>query len=399
MAEGIEVREGKNGRKSYRASVWSPNDEKLVRKTFPTLAAAKSWRRDAAAEMAAGRLRPPSPLTVEEAADELLDGMRTGAIISKGGRPYKPSTIRSYKTALRDRVLPALGGRRVSELRRADVNEFVKKLQQDRLSGSTIKNTLDPLRVILREARDSEIIATDPLAGLRLPSDEVKRDRIATPEEANVLIEALPPEDRALWASAFFAGLRRGELRALRVSDLDVAKAEIAVERTWDDSGVPVTPKSEAGRRRVPMFDLLRGYLIDHLLDCRRGGEDLVFGRTASDPFTPSTVRNRALAAWEDAGLEPIGLHECRHSFASMLIDAGGNPKALQEALGHASIQMTWDRYGHLMPGGREELRERLDGYLSRRLGASTADQGQPTGVAGPHLGSRSRVGGPHHAS
>ncbi len=92
-----------------------------------------------------------------------------------------------------------------------------------------------------------------------------------------------------------------------------------------------------------------------------------------AEPFVPSTVRNRALAAWESAGMEPIGLHECRHSFASMLIDAGGNPKALREALGHASIQMTWDKYGHLMPGGREELRERIDCYLRDRLNSANA--------------------------
>lgn len=100
----------------------------------------------------------------------------------------------------------------------------------------------------------------------------------------------------------------------------------------------------------------------------------IVFGRTAADPFVPSTIRNRALAAWEAADLRPIALHECRHSFASMLIDAGGNAKALQDALGHASIQMTWDKYGHLMPGGRDELRVRLDSYLSARLsGAAKA--------------------------
>ena len=68
MAEGIEVRKGQKGRKSYRASVWSARDEKLIRKTFPTLAAAKSWRRDALVELEKGRLRPPDPQTIEEAA-------------------------------------------------------------------------------------------------------------------------------------------------------------------------------------------------------------------------------------------------------------------------------------------------------------------------------------------
>ena len=127
-----------------------------------------------------GRLRPLSPLTIEEAADELLDGMRTGVISADSGLPYRPTTIGSYEKALRLRVLPALGAMKVSELRRADAKALVEGLQETGLSGSTIRNTLDPLRVILREARDSEIIATDPLAGLRLPSDGVKWDRVAT---------------------------------------------------------------------------------------------------------------------------------------------------------------------------------------------------------------------------
>lgn len=120
-------------------------------------------------------------------------------------------------------------------------------------------------------------------------------------------------------------------------------------------------------------LESLRSYLTAHLIDNRRGGEDLVFGRGATKPFTPSTIRNRALAAWGKASLDRICLHECRHSFASMLIEAGGNAKALQEALGHASIQMTWDKYGHMMPGGRDELRERLDSYLSERLSAAAS--------------------------
>lgn len=80
--------------------------------------------------------------------------------------------------------------------------------------------------------------------------------------------------------------------------------------------------------------------------------------------------RNRALALSEAVGHDPTVLHECRHSFPSMLIQARGNAKALQKALGHASIQMTWDRYGHMMPGGRDELRERLDSYLLTKLSA-----------------------------
>jgi integrase len=78
-----------------------------------------------------------------------------------------------------------------------------------------------------------------------------------------------------------------------------------------------------------------------------------VFGRSAGLPFSPKTLAQRASRAWEAAALRPIGLHECRHTFASLMIAAGVNAKALQTFMGHASITITLDRYGHLFPGAR----------------------------------------------
>lgn len=118
-----------------------------------------------------------------------------------------------------------------------------------------------------------------------------------------------------------------------------------------------------------------------------RDADDLVFGATADQSFYPSSVRRRALAGWgwkytrggpqstlvqarEDA-LTPIGLHEARHTFASVMIAAGCNAKALSKIMGHASIAITFDVYGHLMPGGESEARERVDSYLAGFDGGS----------------------------
>jgi integrase len=109
-------------------------------------------------------------------------------------------------------------------------------------------------------------------------------------------------------------------------------------------------------------------YLDEHLLTTGRSGDDLALGRTASDPFVPSTVSHRADVAWKAAGLERITLHRCRHTFASMVIAAGENPKAVQEFMGHATITMTFDLYGHLFPGSRDEARARMDAYLEAQL-------------------------------
>ena len=91
-----------------------------------------------------------------------------------------------------------------------------------------------------------------------------------------------------------------------------------------------------------------------------------MFGLTATAPFAPTALSKRAASAWRIAGLDQITLHECRHTFASLMIAAGVNAKALSTYMGHANISITLDRYGHLMPGNEEEAAGLLDAYLER---------------------------------
>ena len=105
-----------------------------------------------------------------------------------------------------------------------------------------------------------------------------RRERFASPEEAAALIAPLSKHDRALWGTAFFAGLRRGGLQALRWEDVDLASAVLLVERAWDEKAREfVGPKSAAGRRTVPLAGVLRDHLLAHKLDSERT-DGLVFG-------------------------------------------------------------------------------------------------------------------------
>jgi len=206
----------------------------------------------------------------------------------------------------------------------------------------------------------------NPCTHLRLPAVRGRRERIASPEEAEQLLAALPERDRAIWATALYAGLRRGELMALRWEQVDLAAGVIRVERAYDEKErVEVEPKSRAGHRTVPIVGALRDVLVDHKARERRDA-GLVFGSTAETPFQPSNVWRRAQTAWKQAGLKPIGLHEARHTFASVLIAAGVNAKAITTYMGHASIQTTYDLYGKLMPGSESEATALVDAYLAR---------------------------------
>jgi integrase len=313
---------------------------------------------------------------------EFVDGMKAGTVRPKGREAYKPNTIRSYERALRVHIASSAVGRlSVGEVRRQDLQGLADDLLASGLVVGTVSNIFNPIQAFYRRAVDRDDLPVNPAEGIDLPTGRSQRPtRIASAAEAAALLAALRREDRAVWATAFYSGLRRGELQALRCCDLDFEASLIRVERGWDQEEGAIDPKSRSGRRAVPMLAVLRRYLEADLTRTGRTGEDLAFGRTSGAAFVPSTIDNRAKDAWsthndrarEDgdaAGsdpelLRPITLHECRHTFASLLIDAGANPKAVQIFMGHSKIQTTFDIYGHLLPGSHDEVRERMDAYL-----------------------------------
>jgi integrase len=362
--------------------VFSPRDNKKIRKAFPTIGQAKAWRSEAAGAVRRGALKAASPITLREAAATWIAGAEEGIVRTRSGDPYKPSALRGYKRALEKRILPELGARKLADVRRADVQDLADRLLGEGLDPSTIQNVLMPLRVICRRAVARGELLVNPTSGLELPTPRGRRERIASPDEGATLLAALPDRDRALWATAMYAGLRHGELLALRWDDVDLDAGIIRVERSYDPQAkVTIEPKSRSGKRTVPIPKVLRGHLMAHRL--REGrSTGLAFGRTADTPFHHSTIHERAQMAWKAASkaraqqeldpLRPIGLHECRHTFASLMIAAGVNAKTLSTYMGHVSVTITLDRYGHLLPGNEEEAATLLDAYLDRSTGAHT---------------------------
>jgi integrase len=275
---------------------------------------------------------------------------------------------------------------------------IVDRLVAAGLSGSKVRNAIMPLRVIVRHAIEDDELTVNPTAHLRLPQAAQGRDRAATPDEAGQLLDALPDGLRALWATAFFAGLRRGELREFRWSDVDDAVTVLHVRRGRDDQEGAISTKNRRARK-VPVGGALRRHLLEHKARTGRRGDDLVFGRTPSEPFTPSHVRKQALEAWAAAAvgafltrrplpieLKPIGLHECRHTYVSMMHAAGCSLEEIGDYVGHSGVYMT-DRYRHLLEGQREKAADRLDAFLA---GAPAGAQGrQPAWLRGSELASR----------
>jgi integrase len=182
--------------------------------------------------------------------------------------------------------LPDLGGAKLSEIRRADVQALIDRLMTEGHGASTIRNTLLPLRVIFRRALVRGEVAVNPTMGVELPAVRGRRDRIASPSEAARLLAALD-RHQALWATAVYAGLRRGELQALAWSDVHLDDGVIRVRASWDQMEGRIAPKTKAGTRAVPIAAVLDA----HIRELRRtsGGVGLVFGRTWRDPVLRST--------------------------------------------------------------------------------------------------------------
>jgi len=378
----------------WEAFVYSKRDGKKIRKSFPTKGAAIQWRDDSRSAVRKRIMRAPTSMTLSEAAQTWLDGARAGTILPRSKKPYKPATIRGYERSLRLHVLPELGYRKLSEIEHGELQEFVNTLITQGHSPGLINCVIGPVRCIFRYAIKKKEwgIAINQTTGLELPADDSGRERAAPPEECAKLLGALT-RDRALWATAMYSGLRRGELQALRVENIDLAAGVIYVHYGWDQYEGEIETKNHE-RRKVPIAGRLRDYLDEHLLglEWRERPDGLVFGVEPRKPFVPMSVGERAGRAWgwkqvpnpeRDASpakiwvkartdaLQRITPHECRHTFASLMIEAmkeakAFNPKALSTYMGHADISITYDTYGHLFPGNEEEAAGLLDSYLDR---------------------------------
>jgi hypothetical protein len=249
MATGITTRHSRTCRSrgdddgacncdpGYEAWAWSARDERKIHRTFPTYAAARSWRASAKRQIDHGALRAPTATTLREAAEMWLAGADSGEVRNRSGDPYKPATVRGYRQALHDHVLPLLGSAKLSAITTSDLQVLVDRWQAEPTAASTIRNRIKPLQAIYRRAKSRGGLPVNPTQDLELPAPRPSEVEIVTPDEATKLLAALPVADRPLWGTALYAGLRYGELRALRWGDVDAAGGKIEGLRVLGSQG------------------------------------------------------------------------------------------------------------------------------------------------------------------
>jgi len=321
------------------------------------------------------------------------------------------STIDQYEDHLEHHISPYLGRVRLSRLSAPMVREF-----EDRLAAGTpppgeltgrprssamVRKVRGSLGSILADAQERGLVARNVVRELRIGRRKRGTEQrgnklkvgvdIPTPDEVRkILALATPGRWRTLLLVAVFCGLRSSELRGLRWTDVDLAKGELHVRQRADKYNVIGKPKSEAGERTIPIPSKVLAELREWKLQCPYSELGLAFPTRAGKILTHvSIIRHGVIPAVTAAGvtvrtgrtkdghpiLEPkyAGLHSFRHFFASWCINRevdGGcelPAKIVQERLGHATIGMTLDRYGHLFPRGDDTAE--LDAAASTLLG------------------------------
>ncbi|MGH8507102.1 MAG: tyrosine-type recombinase/integrase [Gammaproteobacteria bacterium] len=334
--------------------------------------------RKAAERRLAERVRAIGRGTYQAPSEAIDFGTLAESFLAHSKGRVRATTLKDYEGEFRRNLLPHFGGWRVRAIRRADVEAFRSRLIEENGTGTrTVNKCIGLLGSLCRYAIRHEWIEANPAEGAKLRassrrSHDLLEANILTPPEISRLLEAIQGRDRVLFMAAILTGLRQGELLGLQWGDIDWLNRQIMVRRSYT-AGRFYEPKTPSSRRKVDIPEGLVAALREWRLACPLGDHDLVFPNGAGKPESQSNVLKRGFyPALRRAGLRRIRFHDLRHTFASLLIHNGEHPKRIQALMGHSSINVTMDVYGHLMPEGGDQVADRLGALVFGESGYKT---------------------------
>lgn len=288
----------------------------------------------------------------------------------------KPTSVKSEGARIRNHILPWLGEYTLADLNPMIIKSWVAQLlvgdeetERDALAPKTIRNIHGLMYAILQEAVLQKLIKTNPCQRTGLPRVEHKEMRFLTEVEISRLVVAMPPHWRPLVVLLVATGMRWAECAGLKVKHIDVLARTLRIEESLHELAagqdlVTTGPKTERSRRTVTYPRWVAEMLIPLVVE--RDREAYVFqgpygGAVRYRKFWRLYVRHAA-----KAGLEGLRIHDLRHTHAAHLI-AGRVPlTGVQRRLGHSSITVTSDLYGHLLPVVDENIITAVEVSLSK---------------------------------
>jgi integrase len=321
--------------------------------TFATRRDAIAWETQTRNELAHGtHTATATSITVEEAFILWLEA---------GRADWERGTLEQRRGHLLHHVAPLLGKVRLAELTLPRINKFIADLRSTDRSRIVAQKVLANLKTAISYAQGQGLVAQNVAraakvkASTRTLSAGPLRPGVDIPSKAELaaLLEHASDRWRALITVLIFTGMRASEIRGLMWKNVDLAAGVLHVRQRVDAWGQAGPPKSRAGSRDIPLPPMV----VNALRQARAPGARWVFANRAGKPYSRQNLQERVLdplqvaAGVVDAhGKAKYSFHAFRHSAASLFIELGWSPKRLQTVLGHASIKMTFDRYGHLFP-------------------------------------------------
>lgn len=304
-------------------------------------------------------------------------------VATKPGR--KLATRLGYEAILRNHVLPILGHRPVQSISKTTIRQLIADMETSGAGPGTVRGTIrSVVKPVLDLAVEQNMIRANPAVGLKLAASPRSEALFLNAEEVNVLAGEMEESYGVIVLFAAYTGLRFGEIAALRVKNLDLLRGRVTVAESVSEvvgHGLIYGPTKTYQTRVVSLPTFLRVPLANYV-GPRAGQPDaLVFVAANGGPLRHGNFYGRrfkpAVRRALPERLHGLRFHDLRHTCASLLInETNANPKAIQARLGHSSIQVTFDRYGHLFPGLDEQLTDKLDGVYART-------QQAPLGSAG----------------
>jgi len=278
----------------------------------------------------------------------------------------KPHTISGYRTLLKKHIAPVLGGTPLAKVRAVDVRRFVAELSNAGMSPSRVRSTYFLVQAIFRAAVESGYLGRSPCVGVKLPRAVIREMHVITADQVKAIAAAVPEQYQALIHLLAFGGLRWGEAAALRRKRINVLRRRVEVSESLADvDGRLIFGPTKTHQARVVTLpkktnEMMRAHL-EAFVEAER--DALVFTSPEGDPLRSPNFRRRVWwPALDAAGVSrEVRIHDLRHTCASLMIMQGAHPKEIQQQLGHSSISVTLDRYGHLFPDRQDKVADALD--------------------------------------
>lgn len=293
----------------------------------------------------------------------------------------RPSTYRLYEGIARLHLIPKIGGLSVTRLTPANVQHLLADLSKEEQHPRTQQMIVGVLRRALNAAVRQGIVprnVTDAVTKPRVPKPEMQT---WTPEQVGTFLK-VARQDRpyALYVLALTTGMRRGELFGLQWQDLDLDAGSLSLKRQLtDNNGHPATVelKTKTSQRKVDLSPqvavaALRAHRKRMFKEGHVRPEGLVFVDSEGNPLRPSNfLRRDFFPLVKRAQVPRIRFHDLRHTAATLMLQQGVNPKVVAERLGHSTIRLTMDLYGHAWPSMQQEAAEKIDALVTRVIASA----------------------------